>query len=117
MGINTPITGAINITTTPADIQTPTALAYWHIKIFLTYTLGVSDSFEVIQYSYDPIATSFVRQQSDIVNYVSVGETAVAANQNKCWEMSPTPGQAVKLTITKLTGTDGTANYEIIKIT
>jgi hypothetical protein len=119
MGINTPTTGSFTISTTPVDIVTPTstAYAYWHIKIFLTYTLASTDSIEVIQYSYDPVATAYVRQQTDTIDYAVVGSTPTAGLQSKVWEMNPTPGQGVKLTVTKLTGVDGTANYEIIKIT
>lgn len=119
MGINTPTTGSFAISTTPVDIVTPTSstYAFWHIKIFLTYTLGTSDSIEVIQYSYDPVATAYVRQQTDTITYVVVGNTPTAGLQSKVWEMNPTPGQGVKLTITKLAGADGTANYEIIKVT
>lgn len=118
MGIDTPITGSISLTTTPVEVtSTRTTYAYHHIKLFLTFTLASGDSYEIVQYSYDPITTNFVRQQSDIVSFETVGNTTTAALQDKTWEMNPTPGLGAKLIITKLTGNNGTANYEIIQIT
>ncbi len=116
MGLSQPITGSINLTTTPVEI-TSTRYAYHHIKLFLTFTLQAGDSYEVVQYSYNPITSGFVRQQSDVISFESVGNTTNAALQDKSWEMSPTPGSAARLTITKLTGNNGTADYEVIQVT
>ena len=118
MGINTPVTGSISLTTSPVDvISSRTSYAFHHIKLFLTFTLASGDSYEIIQYSYDPITTNYVRQQSDIVSFETVGNTTTSSLQDKCWEMNPTPGLGAKITVTKLTGNNGTANYEIIQIT
>lgn len=115
MGLNTPIIGSITLTTTPATIES-IKYCFHHIKVFLTFTLASGDSYEIVQYSYNPVTTSYVRQQPDIIDFDAVGGTTDGTKQNKTWEMNPTPGSAVKLTITKLTGTDGSADYEIIQI-
>ena len=116
MGLKTPVTGSISLTTTPVEI-TSLNYAFHHIKLFLTFTLASGDSYEIAVYSYDPITTNFVRQNSDIISFETVGNTTDPTKQDKTWEMNPTPGSGAKLVITKLTGNNGTANYEIIQIT
>ncbi len=119
MGLRTSIIDDELITTTPKNIisEFNNTLVYHHINLFFTGDFGSTDRYQIIVMKYDPVATGYVRQYEDEVNYESAGNTATGANQNKAWEMIPTPGLGMKLVITKIAGADRTVNYEIIQAT
>jgi hypothetical protein len=116
MGLHAATTGSPTITTTPTTL-TSTGYAYHHVKLFFTGTIGASDRYEIIVYSYDPIATAFIRQYSDEVNFDTCGNTATLALQDRTWELVPTAGDGLQLVITKLAGADRVVNYQIIQAT
>jgi hypothetical protein len=119
MGLRQGATGTQSITTTPYNLVSEIAntLAYHHIKLFFAGTFQATDRYQIIVMSYDPILTNYVRQYEDEVNFESVGNTTTDANQNKTWEMVPSPGYGMKLVITKIAGNNMNMNYEIIQAT
>ena len=108
--------GPLTISTTPTTVES-TGYYYHHITIFFTHTFGASDSYELVQYKYDPVLGDYRRMLKDIVDYEAVGSTGTASLQDRTWEMNPTPGDGVKIVLTKLAGNNGTINYEIVKAT
>lgn len=119
MGLRTALTSSASITTTPTNIVSEfgTIIVYHHIKLFFTGTIQASDRYQIVVMSYDPVATQYVRQYADEVNFESCGNTSTDANQDKTWEMVPSPGLGMKLVVTKIAGNDRTLNYEIIQAT
>lgn len=114
MGLQPIQTGSISITTTPVNI-TSSGYFYHHITVFVTSTVGSTDSYEIIVLEYDPIAATYARMDSDIINLSWVGGSLTPTLQNRIWKYTPSPGNGVRLTITKLAGNNGTANYQIVQ--
>jgi hypothetical protein len=110
MGLLPKIIGTINpITTTPSNIDS-TGYYYHHITINWTSAVGVADIYEIIVYKYDPSAAGYVRQMNQIVDYVSTTQ-----GTDLSWELNPTPGDNVRITVAKISGANGSCNYEIIR--
>ena len=114
MGVLPAVIGSKTITTTPSEVLSD-GYYYHHITLYFTSTIGATDSYEIVQYKYNPVAEVYVRQFADTVNFESCGSTSDASKQDRAWEMNPTPSSGVKLIITKTAGNNGTLDYEIIK--
>ena len=109
MGLLPAITGSITISTTPSVIDS-TGYYYHHITIYLTGTIGISDTYTIEYYKYDPISAAFVFEDVDDIDY-----TSTASGTKKCWELSPTPGSGFRVIVTKTNGANVNANYEVIR--
>lgn len=109
MGLAAPITGTGSITTTPVNIDS-TGIYIHHIRLFITSTIGASDSYTVSIYVYDPLATTWTLSTTDTIDY-----TSSSSGTFKVWEVNPRVCSGIRLTLTKTTGNDATYNYEIIK--
>src|ERR1043165_997445 len=114
MGLSPVVTGTRAVTTTPTDIDS-TGYFYHHVKIFFTHTFGISDSYAIEYYEYDSVTGTWVMNDTDVVDYESIKDVNGVANKKKCWEINPTPGSGLRVRVYKLTGADGTLDYEVVK--
>jgi hypothetical protein len=110
MGLLPKIIGTINpITSTPSVIDS-TGYYYHHITITFTSAIGVADIYEIVVYKYDPSAAGYVRQMDQLVDYNTTN-----AGADLAWELNPTPGDNVRVTVAKISGSNGSCNYEIVR--
>jgi hypothetical protein len=102
------------ITTTPTDIDS-VGYCYHHIKIFFTSTIQTGDVYRIQYFGYDPVAVDWVFHDEDTVDIDSTRDAAGTAGMKKCWEINPTPGDGLRVRVFKVSGLNGTINYQIIQ--
>jgi hypothetical protein len=116
MGLLAPVKNSspVAITTTPTDIDS-TGYYYHHITIFFSSTIQTGDEYLIEYFKYDPVAADWSFHDWDLVNFVTTQNKAGTGGQLKAWELNPTPGSGFRARVTKVSGNDGTINYEIIR--
>ena len=110
------IKGSVTISTSVVNIDS-TGYYYHHIAVYFTSTIQSGDSYTITYYKYNPVAGAWVFHDEDVVDFTSTANRAGTGGVKKCWEISPTPGDGLRVTLVKTSaaGNNGTADYEIIR--
>ncbi len=108
------IKSSVSITTSPVNIDS-TGYYYHHIAIYITSTIQSGDSYLLSYYKYNPVAGAWVLNDQDVMDFTSTADYLGTGGQKKCWEVNASPGDGLRVTLVKLAGNNGTADYEVIR--